>query len=532
MRSIVLSLLIVLCMGSCRSVKTHNHTITKLHSAEALHEDVDKLYTQLKRNHPKLYQYITKQDLEFKLDSLKQSITTPLTSKAFYRKLAPVFATIRQGHLSLRPARKRYKKKDWKALKKKKFEFYELDFEYLDEKLWVKRTVGKDSSHVGAEVLRIDGTPVKSLIETYKTRFASDGYNTTLYNRAVGRFFKVFYVRDRGFLDSLEVTFRTPDSTYSKMFKRVSKKTKKTPKDTLNAKQDSLKPPTPKKKPSKADLKARQLAKKKKRKTNKVYGYISRSKEYTRNFKFIGTDSTVAYMKVRGFSNGNYKTFYKESFQKIKTLKTKHLIIDLRDNGGGRVAEVQYLYSFLTDQPFQFTEKSEVANRWPFLKVLTSNTTPIVVKSIATLLTPLFVGHSLFKIRKQDDKLYYNLRDSKLKQPHALHFDGEVYVLINGNSFSASSLIATHLKATQRATFVGEETGGAYNGCVAGFYKMYELPATKLIARIGLMQLEAPYKQEPDGYGIRPDVEILPTAKDRAADRDVELEWILKNMKH
>jgi C-terminal processing protease CtpA/Prc len=38
--------------------------------------------------------------------------------------------------------------------------------------------------------------------------------------------------------------------------------------------------------------------------------------------------------------------------------------------------------------------------------------------------------------------------------------------MINGGSFSASSLISSNLKL-QRVTFVGEETGGAFNGTVA-----------------------------------------------------------------
>ncbi len=105
-----------------------------------------------------------------------------------------------------------------------------------------------------------------------------------------------------------------------------------------------------------------------------------------------------------------------------------------------------------------------------------------------------------------------------------------MYVLINGNSFSASSLISTHLKATNRAVFVGEETGGAYNGCVAGVYKIYQLPSTKLKTRMGLMQIETPYKQIPDGFGIKPDVEITHTIENIKTKIDPEIEWILKHI--
>jgi len=513
---------------SCSSVKKHNQQITNLHTVEALRTDVDKVYLQLKRHHPKLYQYTPQEVMEFKFDSLKQSIKSPMTSRDFYKKFAPVLTSVKQGHVSVRPLGKRFKRKERKVLLKKKFEFYDLDFEYLEGKLLVKRTIGKDSSFVGAEVLSINGEPANELAELYKTRFASDGYNTSLYDRFVGKGFRQLYIRDKGFLDSLQVTFKTKDSVFSKLFKRVPKKEKKK-EDSTAVKNDTIKKEKPKKL-TKAEKKAKKLAAKKRKKDNKKYGFISRTKEYTRSLTFIGKDSSVAYMKIRGFSNGNYKTFYEESFKKIDAAKAKNFILDLRDNGGGRIAEIEHLYSYLTDKEFQFITESEVNSRVPILKSIMSNTTPTGIKILSGVFSPILVVQNLLKIKKKDGKLYYKFKYAKPEAPNPLNYKGKVYVLINGNSFSASSIISTNLKATNRATFVGEETGGAYNGTVAGFYKLYQLPTSKLVVRIGLMQVEAPYKQEPDGYGVKPDVEILPTIKDIQQQKDPELEWILRDI--
>lgn len=111
-------------------------------------------------------------------------------------------------------------------------------------------------------------------------------------------------------------------------------------------------------------------------------------------------------MKINDFVKGHYQSFYKKSFELLKGAKTKTLILDLRDNGGG------------TSQ--------------------------------------------------------------------ADHFNGEVYVLINGGSFSATTLLAANLKSSGRAVFVGEETGGAYNGCVAGSLPVYTTPNSKLPFRMGV----------------------------------------------
>ncbi|MDO7172762.1 S41 family peptidase [Mariniflexile sp. AS56] len=522
MKKQLLFLIVIMLVISCGSIKKHNEQITKLHTVEDLRTDIDKVYNQLQKHHPKLYQYTTKQVLDFKFDSLKTSVTTPITSREFYKKLAPVVAHIKQGHISVGSVSKRYTKKERKELKKLKFEFYDLDFEYLDNKLWVVGTKGKDSTIIGSEVLKIDGEPTTNLVDLFKTRFASDGYNKTLHNRVVGRSFVSFYYKDKGYLDSLNIEFKQQDSLFAKTFRRILKDEKKT-------KSDSIAPVIPEIL-TKAEKDQNRLAAKKKRKEHRKRGFIASKKEYTRNFDFIGKDSTVAYMNIRSFTNGNYKKFYKESFATLDSLKTEHLILDLRDNGGGRIAEIDYLYSFLTDKNYKLVDASEVNSRLPYFKFLMSNTTPFIIKASTVVLSPLIIAQNLIKTKKKDGKIYYNFRFSKEKEPKALHYKRQLYVITNGNSFSASSLISTHLKANKRAVFIGEETGGAYNGCVAGIYKIYEMPSSKLKIRMGLMQIETPFKQAPDGYGIMPDVAIVPTLEDRKQHIDPELDWILNTI--
>lgn len=524
MKKLYWSFFVLVVITSCTSVKTYNAQITALHSVEDLRADVDKVYFQLKKNHPRLYQYTPKEVLDFKFDSLKTTINKPIDSRNFYKKLAPVVAHVRQGHISVGSADKHYTSKELKALKKRKFQFYDLDFDYIDNKLWVTHTRGQDSTIIGSEVVKIEDESVNDLIRIYKTRFSSDGYNKTLQNRYIGKVFSTLYYKDKGFVDSLHITFKSKDSLFTKTFKRVEKEEKK---DSIA--NDSLKV---EKKPelTKLEKKQKKIVAKDKRKFNKTHGFISKDKGYTRNFKFLEADSSIAYMKIASFSNGNYKTFYEESFAKIDSTKTQHLIIDLRDNGGGRISEIDKLYSYLTDKKYRLIEESEVNSRLPFFKYLMSNSSPNLLKVATVIASPVIVVHNLVKTKKRDGKLYYNLRFTKEKDSNPLNYKGNLYVLINGNSFSASSLLSTNLQATNRATFVGEETGGAYNGCVAGIYKIYELPTSKIKIRIGLMQIETAYKQEPDGYGIIPDVEILQTIDAIKAKKDLEVDWVINHV--
>lgn len=521
-KSVLFGILLVL-VASCGSIKKYNEAISEKHSVAELHIDVDEAYHQLKKYHPKLYQYTPKHVLDFKFDSLKQAITTPLSSRAFYEKLAAVVTNVRQGHISVSPPNEKRTRKERKEFRDKKFAFNSMEFEYLDEKLWLIDAKGADSILVGSEIIKIEEETPTFLVNKYNTLIASDGFNKTLFDKMVGSRFSRYYFKNKGFVDSLNITFKNSDSVFDRTF-RWKKPAKQNDSVSAIAAKDSV---VFKKRLTASERKAARIATRKKRQFNDKYGYVKSKDEFTRIFNFIGKDSTVAYMKIRGFSNGSYKEFYEESFKTIDSLGTQNLIIDLRDNGGGRLNEIDELYSYLTDQEYTFIEKSEIKTRVPFLNSFLSNTNPNLLRGAVLVVSPVIAILNVLKTEKENSTLYYKWKNSKPQEPKETNYKGNIYVLINGNSFSASSVLSTHLKATNRATFVGQETGGAFNGTVAGLFREHELPNSKVVIRMGLMQIEAPYKVDPDGFGVTPDVEILPTRKDREDLRDPELQYVL-----
>jgi hypothetical protein len=52
----------------------------------------------------------------------------------------------------------------------------------------------------------------------------------------------------------------------------------------------------------------------------------------------------------------------------------------------------------------------------------------------------------------------------RVRQPSENHFDGPVYILIDGGTISAGSMFAAIADFHKRSTFIGEETGGAAEG--------------------------------------------------------------------
>jgi len=121
----------------------------------------------------------------------------------------------------------------------------------------------------------------------------------------------------------------------------------------------------------------------------------------------------------------------------------------------------------------------------------------------------------LFVTKKQHDgKYHFGYFERHYFSPKTdHHFDGKVYILIGGNSFSATTLFVGALKGQKNVTLVGEETGGGYYGNTAWIIPDVTLPNTKLRIRLPKFRLVVDKSREKDGRGVMPDVFALPTTE-------------------
>lgn len=505
---VVASLLLV----QCASIKKQNRHLNDLISEKDLKSDVDFTYKKLQQLHPDLYEFISKKELDSKFDSLKTTIRNPLTSLAFYKKLSPIVASIRQGHTFVYAPTKLLDKKETKVITKKGIgPFSQFDFNFYNNKLYVVKNKSYNKTiKSGTEVVTVNGTKPIDLIEEYNTYYSSDGYNTTLKKLYSGTRFSSYFTFENGLKDSLNYVFKINDSIKKITILRHKE-------DTIGKIKD--------KKIVFNRAKSKETLKKK-----RVNGYNKDENNFNRNLRFIEKDSSIAIMKINSFKLGSFRTFYKESFNKIERYKSNTLILDLRDNGGGRLNEIVDLYSYLSDSTFVFLDESEVVSKRSLLEGAYFNGGTFVEKIIKSIYSPLLYGYLLFTVHKgENGKNYYatQTRNHKIKKTA---FKGKLYVLINGGSFSASSIISSNLKGSKRAIFVGEETGGGYNGTVAGFMPKIKLPKSNIKIRIGLMLIAPHYKTTIQGHGIFPDKEITPTLQDKIEKIDPELDWILENL--
>jgi C-terminal processing protease CtpA/Prc len=231
-------------------------------------------------------------------------------------------------------------------------------------------------------------------------------------------------------------------------------------------------------------------------------------------------------MHLNTFSNARLRRFFHKSFSELKRHQIPNLILDIRTNGGGDVSTSTLLTKYISRKPFKVTDTlfSNIKTLYPY--------------------TRYFKGRFLnnielfFLSRKKSDNKYHLTRyENKLFKPKRNnHFDGKVYVLINGPTFSASCVFANAIKSQDGIALLGEETGGGWYGNNGIMMPQITLPITKIRIRMPLFRL-VQYKhiEANKGKGIMPDI-YVPTSYDallKGYDKKMELvkELILQSEK-
>ena len=183
-------------------------------------------------------------------------------------------------------------------------------------------------------------------------------------------------------------------------------------------------------------------------------------------------DSEFAYLRLKTFNRSmmdqydlKAKNFYKDLFANLKEEKVRHLIVDLRSNGGG--------LNDWADEIVPYIQKDE--KRTDLLKTTIS--------------------------WKGKRKKY------KLEKPSDDAFQGKLYVLIDEATYSAGSTLARYLKEYGDAAIIGRESGTRYEGFAAGSKETVVLPHSGL--EIGIPRYLILYPAS--SFDIKANRGVLPT---------------------
>jgi C-terminal processing protease CtpA/Prc len=129
-----------------------------------------------------------------------------------------------------------------------------------------------------------------------------------------------------------------------------------------------------------------------------------------------------------------------------------------------------------------------------------------------------------FTRKKRDGHYHFAYFERHYFRPRKKnHFDGKSYVLIGGNSFSATTLF-THSIIKQDNVLV---VGGSY-GNTAWLIPDVKLPETKLQFRLPLFRLVMDKNQIKTGHGILPEVEAKPTVDAIRKNADYKMDKVME----
>lgn len=207
-----------------------------------------------------------------------------------------------------------------------------------------------------------------------------------------------------------------------------------------------------------------------------------------------------------------------------------HLIIDLRNNSGGETTKMAKVLSYLCDKPMD-------RQKGGYLKVNKKGTFDMLKYSLNyTNDMKLYEDYE-----QREDGCYKrdSIETNSVIMPDTtINYKGNIYVLTNGYSGSASTVFPSVLVRNRRGVTVGRETQSTYHRMTCLDYADIKLPNTMQVIRIPMVQAVFDTTQctrVPAGRGLIPDYPIPLTFRELVngvdADKDVMLEYTLKLIK-
>ena len=430
----------------------------------------------LETSHPSIYWYTTKDSMDYYFDEGYKSLGDSMTEIQFRDQLAYVISKIDCGHTTMKGSKAFSKYVDTASSRA-----FPFAMKFWPDTMVITANLRKNDPDLqrGAQVISINGYNARALTDTLFNYITTDGYsiNGKYQSLSTGFSFASLYKNVLGLTDSIDIHyidhFGLERQTWVRPYDFKA--------DTMDKKTLSHGPP------------ARGSGKKK----DTPLLYLS-----SINLQ-LDTVMKTGFMTVATFDRSNHlKKFFKRSFKEMNKDHIKNLIIDVRSNGGGDAGLSTLLTRYIIDHKFRLAD-SLYTIKPP------SAYNKYMQKSF---LYGMLI--SLVTTKDKDGKYHFRYFEKHYNSPKKKnHYDGQVYILIGGNSFSATTLFAGDLKGQKNVTLVGEETGGGYYGNTAWIIPDVTLPNTGLRFRLPRFRMVIDKERVKNGRGIIPDVWAVPSVE-------------------
>ena len=464
------------------------------------HRDAALLRRALETVHPGLYRYTDKVHVDAAFNRLEAATSEPITDLALYGEIAQLLATLHCDHTKpeLSDALSRFRESHATHLP--------LRFQLIEGRMIVVSNDGQVSAPPpGSEILAINGQPVPSLLLRIAPAVAYDGSTDQAIaakladdSDLMGDDFNQYYPAFFGFPEHWQIRWKPIGDTIS---------TLSTLQPISFAAWQSLIGP----------------------------GARYRSEFYNAITWRMG--GKIARLQIDTFVNYRNPVqathFLGGFFHSMQDAGTEHLILDLRNNGGGSEDVSVALGRYLIPRPFLWSK-------------------PIRYKAVRYGdLVPHFetwgdrearFNPPLSAFNQTADGWYERIpvlqgpgisdADSTfIQQPVAEGgFKGRLTILSGPRSGSGATRTIAQLKEKVGATVIGEDSAGSAEGPTSGSIFLLNLPASGLKVRIPEAWNRTDIRHWDPGRGVAVDRLVLPTIADFQAGRDRAVEVARSNL--
>jgi hypothetical protein len=504
MKKLIFLLLTVL-MGA--SAAQSQKTVTLLQQQE----DFKIFKTSMQEMHAGLYWFITLQQFNALYDSVYHTLQDGSSTEAFYIKLRYCMAMLHHGHDGMKMQDKEaginYR---MNALPKSR-RHLPFQLKYLNKRLYILcNASGNKSIPNGSEILSVNGESITAITAQLLPYIFANGKNETFKYANLGDYFQFQY---------LYQVLHPGVNRY--ILEIIPFKQKKKIKVTVDAELPQT------------------IANAYLLQTGKGISDWGKLVEY----RLLDEKKKLGYLKLETFSayriendSTKFPALLESLFVQIKKDGVQHLVVDTRNNEGGDdswMTSLTYFkgipeskgggLSYVQSDKFtqlQYVEQNE-QNKM-LLQAFQYNPYALLDKTT----------DGRFKLKPQ-----YTEHDTKAKPRQVNAYDGKVYVLQNGLTFSAGIAFVTTMKDYYEKDgsfikFIGEEPGDDMAAGVGsgGWSLDIVLPNSKIKLTIPVTGggTDKPYTIKPVKI---PDYTVIPATADKISGVDTELEFVKKLVK-
>ena len=504
-------LLVYLVCTPGRMEAQSNRAADEKLSVAALSGDLDILREVLETVHPGLYRYTSKEKMDELFTEAKNKLSAPLTEIEFYRAINPIIVSIRDEHTFALPSANWWKTEvgqtayanQGRPAKGKLFPFF---IRLMGQRMFIENNMSENTFlNAGDEIVSINGKPISEVLDILLPTIPTNGYIETFRYRHLEQFsLNQTYNR---FMIHYAIFIGSPDFFELKI-KKVSG-------ELTNVSVNAL--------PSAVIF------------NNywRRYSTVNDSKKRKENpleFKIAGKRG--AYIRLSAFHNPvwvkynySHSTEFRTIFKHIADNDIRNLVIDLRGNEGGNPAIGMELLQYLCTASYRPYNYHIVKNyRFPALKKYFRDST-----SAPSYPDELFIRTEDGNYRS--DTNYRSESWSRFMQPAINHYTHKLYVLIDGATGSAASILATLIRVNRKdAIFIGEECGGDMEGPISGGGTDIVLPNSGITVDIPFIKrmINLNGFTITKGRGVMPDHQVSIKPDDLVTGNDRVLNFTLK----